>query len=67
VVTPLGDAAMLRHGHGSCQANRARDPVSAIELHRIENRGNSQHEGKAYSTNIFVGVMEESSGRAKPN
>jgi hypothetical protein len=36
-----------------------------MEFHRIENRGNGQHEGKANSTNIFVGMMEETWRGAK--
>lgn len=35
------------------------------ELHRTENRGNGGYEGKAYSTNILVGMMEETCSGAK--
>ena len=65
VGTPLGVAAMLGHFHRSCQANRAEAPVSAKELHRIEDRGNGPQKGYAYSTYIFVGMMEKTWGEAK--
>lgn len=65
VGTAFGVVAMLRHFHRSCQANRAEVPVSAKELHRIEDRGNGHHKGYACSTYIFVGMMEETWGGAK--
>jgi hypothetical protein len=41
------------------------EDFGAIELQGIENRGNARHKGKAYSADIFVGMMEETWRGAK--
>ena len=50
---------MLRHRQRSCQANRRGAPVRAMELYRLDDRGNDQRKGYGRSTNILVVVIVE--------